>query len=101
MAHYPMLPGQAVTTSPGVAPIHPLTADEIAARISATRLVMRERGLAALCLVSPENIYYLTGLNHQGYFAFTLLVLPLEGEPRLVTRAMERATVAAQVRDSV
>lgn len=88
-----------MTTSPAVAPLPPFTADEIAARISATRSVMRERGLAALCLVSPENIYYLTGLNHQGYFAFTLLVLPLEGEPRLVTRAMERATVAAQVRD--
>jgi Xaa-Pro dipeptidase len=99
MAPCPMLPGQAVTTSPGVAPIDPPSADEIAVRISATRSVMRERGLAALCLVGPENIYYLTGLNHQGYFAFTLLVLPLEGEPRLVTRAMERATVAAQVRD--
>jgi len=57
---------------------------------------MAERGLAALCLVSPENIYYLVGLNHQGYFAFSLLVLPLDGQPLLVTRAMERATIAAQ-----
>jgi Xaa-Pro dipeptidase len=57
---------------------------------------MRERSLTAVCLVSPENIYYLLGLNHQGYFAFTLLVLPLDGPPLLVTRAMERATVAAQ-----
>jgi Xaa-Pro dipeptidase len=91
----------AVTVRPDVASLHPFTDDEIAARISATRLVMRERGLAGLCLVSPENVYYLTGLNHQGYFAFTLLVLPLEGEPRLVTRAMERPTVAAQVRGCV
>ena len=88
-------------TRPGVSPTHALTADEIATRISATRSIMRERGLATLCLVSPENIYYLTGLNHLGYFAFTLLVLPLEGEPRLVTRAMERTTVAAQVPECV
>jgi Xaa-Pro dipeptidase len=57
---------------------------------------MYDRGLSALCLVSPENIYYLVGLNHQGYFAFSLLVLPLQGRPVLVTRAMERPTVAAQ-----
>ncbi len=58
---------------------------------------MRERDLRALCLVGPENIYYLTGLDHQGYFAFTLLVLPLRGEPLLLTRGMERETVRAQV----
>ena len=70
--------------------------EEYAARIGAVRSTMRDRGLAALCLVGPENIYYLLGLNHQGYFAFTLLVLPLDGPPLLVTRAMERATIAAQ-----
>ena len=74
-----------------------LTAEELAAHVSRTRSVMRDHGLTALCVVSPENIYYLLGLNHLGYFAFTLLVLPLEGEPLLVTRAMERPTVTAQV----
>jgi Xaa-Pro dipeptidase len=74
-----------------------LTAEELAAHVSRTRSVMREHGLTALCVVSPENVYYLLGLDHQGYFAFTLLVLPLEGDPLLVTRAMERPTVAAQV----
>jgi Xaa-Pro dipeptidase len=73
------------------------TAKEFAARIRATRAAMRDRGITALCVVSPENIYYLLGLDHQGYFAFTLLVLPLDGQPLLVTRAMERPTVAAQV----
>jgi Xaa-Pro dipeptidase len=73
------------------------TAEEFAARVARTRAAMRERGLAALCVVGPENICYLLGLNHQGYFAFTLLVLPLEGEPLLVTRAMERPTIEAQV----
>jgi Xaa-Pro dipeptidase len=83
----------APTTAQGAA----LTAEELAAHVSRTRSVMREQGLTTLCVVSPENVYYLLGLDHQGYFAFTLLVLPLDGEPLLVTRAMERPTVAAQV----
>jgi Xaa-Pro dipeptidase len=78
------------------APAPAFTDEEFAGRIAATRSVMQDRNLTALCLVSPENIYYLTGLNHQGYFAFTLLVLPRHGQALLVTRAMERPTVASQ-----
>jgi Xaa-Pro dipeptidase len=58
---------------------------------------MRERGLDALLMTSPENIFYLTGLNHQGHFAFTALLLTAEGDCLLVARAMERPTLAAQV----
>jgi Xaa-Pro dipeptidase len=58
---------------------------------------MRERGLDALLVTSPENVFYLTGLNHQGHFAFTALLLKAEGNCLLVTRAMERHTLAAQV----
>ena len=74
----------------------PFPAEEYATRLAATRDLMAQRDLATLCLVGPENIYYLTGLNHQGHFAFTMLVLPLTGRPHLITRAMERPTVAAQ-----
>lgn len=65
------------------------------------RAVMSERGLDACLIASPENIYYLTGLDHMGYFACQLLIFPLKGEPVLVTRAMERATVRDQVPDVV
>lgn len=58
---------------------------------------MTALGLDGLLVSAPENIYYLIGLDHQGYFAFQLLVVPLEGEPVLITRAMERATVRDQV----
>jgi len=71
--------------------------EEYARRISATRALMGLRGLTTLCLVGPENICYLTGLTSQGYFAFTMLVLPLSGQPLLVARAMEAETLAAQV----
>jgi Xaa-Pro dipeptidase len=54
-------------------------------------------GLAGLCVTEPEDIYYLTGLNHQGYFAFTMLVLPLTGVPVVVARQMEATTLSVQV----
>ena len=73
------------------------SASEYASRLARARENMEQDGLSALLLASPENIYYLTGLNHQGYFALTLLVLPLEGPPLLVARAMEAATIAGQV----
>jgi Xaa-Pro dipeptidase len=66
-------------------------------RITALRAAMAARGLAAVALTSPENIYYLIGLDHLGYFAFTMLMLPADGDPVLVTREMERTTVLAQV----
>ena len=49
---------------------------------------MRARGLEGLLISSPENIFYLTGLSYQGYFAYQLLLIPLEAEPALITRAM-------------
>ncbi|MHA6618863.1 M24 family metallopeptidase [Pseudonocardia sp. DLS-67] len=69
------------------------------ARTTSLRAAMAARGLVAVALTSPENVYYLLGLDHLGYFAFTMLVLPAEGDPVLVTREMERATVLAQVPD--
>lgn len=74
-----------------------VTLAEHAERVRATHRAMAERGLDAMLIVSPENIYYLVGLDHQGYFAFTMLILNLEADPVLVSRAMERSTVAAQV----
>ena len=71
---------------------------EYASRWSLTRRAMAERNLDALLITSPENIYYLAGLSHQGYFAFTMLVLPRDGEALIVARAHEEVTIAAQVR---
>lgn len=86
-----------VTATTGTKPVAPFAREEFDARLGAIRAQMTERGLDAMLIVSPENVYYLLGLNYQGYFAFTLLVLPLDGRPRLLTRAVEQPTVAAQV----
>ncbi len=77
------------------------TDEEYERRRSLVRQAMSERGLDACIIASPENIYYLSGLDHMGYFACQLLVFPADGDPILVTRAMERATVQDQVPDLV
>lgn len=63
------------------------------------RKAMQARGLDGVLVSSPENIFYLTGLDYQGYFAYQLLILPLEGAPVLITRAVERALVKDKVPD--
>jgi Xaa-Pro dipeptidase len=74
-----------------------LAATEHEVRLAALRTTMARQGWSAMAVASPENIYYLVGLDHLGYFAFTLLVVPAQGRPVLVTREMERPTVQAQV----
>lgn len=75
-------------------------AAEYAARLAQVRSAMAARDLD-LCLVSsPENIFYLTGLDHWGYFTPHLLIVPAAGELVLITRAMEAVTVANQVRNA-
>jgi Xaa-Pro dipeptidase len=73
--------------------------EEYQGRLDAVRGHMEQRGLDSLLLVSPESIYYFTGLNHQGYFAFTLLLIPRDGDLVFVTRSMEGMTLAAQAPD--
>jgi len=75
----------------------PFPAEELADRLGRVRAGLARAGLDGLVVTVPENIYYLTGLDHWGYFACHLLVVPLEGEMVLVARGMERITVENQV----
>ena len=59
------------------------------------------RKLDAAVFASPENVFYLTGLDHWGYFAPHLLIVPAVGTPVLVTRLMERVSVEKQVRGAL
>jgi Xaa-Pro dipeptidase len=74
-----------------------VTVEEHKARVAAVRADIGATGLAGVCVTGPEDVYYLTGLNHQGYFAFTMLVLPLTGVPVVVARQMEATTLSVQV----
>jgi Xaa-Pro dipeptidase len=70
---------------------------ELKQRLASVRRIMKARGLAALVVSVPENIYYLTGLDHWGFFACHVLIVPAEGRMALACRAMERITVENQV----
>ena len=70
---------------------------ELEQRLAKTRQAMQDCGLDALVVSVPENIYYLTGLDHWGFFACHVLVVPLQGSMALACRAMERITVENQV----
>src|SRR5699024_4118703 len=71
--------------------------EEYAQRLANVRKRMTDCQVDGLLVTKPENICYLTGLDHQGFFAFHLLVVPVDGAPVLVARAMEQATVDAQL----
>lgn len=73
--------------------------EELDMRLAEVRARMAERDLDGLIVSVPENIYYLTALDHWGYFACHILVVPRSGEMVLVCRAMERITVENQVRN--
>ncbi len=62
-------------------------------------MVAKEIDMALLS--TPENIFYLTGLDHLGVFAPHLQIVPADGEMTLVTRVMERVTIAAQVENAL
>ncbi len=71
--------------------------DEYDERLQAVRNIMINENLDG-CLVSvPENIYYLAGINHWGYFAYHMLIVTLEKEMVLTARAMEQMTMDLQL----
>ncbi len=70
--------------------------DEYESRISALRGRIAERQLDAVVITDPENIMYLTDYQTTGYSFFQCLVVPLEQEPFMITRAMEESNVIAR-----
>ncbi|MCF8061174.1 MAG: Xaa-Pro peptidase family protein [Deltaproteobacteria bacterium] len=70
---------------------------EYDARLRAVRESMLDLDLDA-CLISvPENIYYLAGVNHWGFFAYHMLIVTPRDEMILIARAMERVTMDLQL----
>ena len=57
------------------------------------RRLMVARDIDACLISGPENIYYLSGLSHMGFFAYHLLIVPRGGRMALICREMERVTV--------
>ncbi|WP_119393654.1 ectoine hydrolase [Salinibius halmophilus] len=69
---------------------------EYEARLAALRERMADRLLDAVVITDPENLMYLTDYQTTGYSFFQALVVPLDGEPFMITRAMEESNVHAR-----
>ncbi len=73
---------------------------ELDQRLHNLRAKMVNADLDGLVISVPENIYYLTSLDHWGFFACHMLVVPHDGEMILICRAMEGITVENQVKNA-
>jgi Xaa-Pro aminopeptidase len=73
----------------------PFPREEYAARLARVRQGMDAAGTEVMLTTVPENITYLTGYSTLGYFTFQVLILSLEHDPILLTRAInvEKAQV--------
>jgi Xaa-Pro dipeptidase len=67
----------------------PFTTEEFRARVAKVQGGLRTRGLEALLVSTPENIYYLTGYTTTGYYTYQALLVGASGEPTLVIRLLE------------
>ncbi len=67
---------------------------EFQARLARVRDEMQKRRIGVLLVSAPENIYYLTGYQTSGYFAYQALIIGEAGTPLLLIRHLERGNVA-------
>ncbi|MGH8861788.1 MAG: M24 family metallopeptidase [Jatrophihabitantaceae bacterium] len=66
-------------------------AEEYQHRLARVRASMQQRGMAALVVTDPANLYYLTGYNAWSFYTPQCLVIPTAADPVLFTRAMDAA----------
>ena len=73
---------------------------EFGDRLNRIRQQMKNRGLDALILTRGENIYYASGFRASHFSSWLselhAMVIPNEGEPRIMTRALENEVARMQ-----
>ncbi|WP_269618123.1 ectoine hydrolase [Zhongshania sp. BJYM1] len=70
--------------------------EEYQSRLSGLRQRIADRRLDAVVISDPENIMYLTDYQTTGYSFFQALVVPLDDEPFMITRALEESNIIAR-----
>ena len=73
----------------------PFPIEEFQHRLARARQAMAPRGLDALLVHTPENIYYLSGYQTAGYYCYQCLLVPASGEPIHLTRGTEETNAKA------
>jgi Xaa-Pro dipeptidase len=71
--------------------------EEFQSRLERVRHRLRERDVAGMLVHTPENIYYLSGYQTPGYYAYQALLVPEEraGPSMMVLRRLEESNVRA------
>ena len=64
--------------------------EEYETRIQRVRRSMADRSIEILLVFTPENVNYLTGYDTIGYSSYLCLALPVDRDPVMVIREMER-----------
>lgn len=70
--------------------------EEYERRIIELRARIADRHLDAVVVTDPENIMYLTDYQTTGYSFFQALVVPVDDEPFMITRALEESNIFAR-----
>lgn len=71
----------------------PFRTAEFKERVERVQSTIRDRDLDVLLVTTPENIYYLSGLDTTGFYSYQCLILPRTGEPAFVVRQLETPNV--------
>ncbi|MEE9247551.1 MAG: Xaa-Pro peptidase family protein [Dehalococcoidia bacterium] len=67
--------------------------EEYQQRLDALRSRMEEKGVDAMLLTTPENLYYLSGYQTPGYYWWQTIIVLLDREPVSITRRIEDANM--------
>ncbi|PHZ85212.1 ectoine hydrolase [Paremcibacter congregatus] len=70
--------------------------EEYERRLGDLRHRMQERHLDAVIITDPGNLMYMTDYQTTGYSYFQCLVVPLDGDCFMITRAMEESNIHAR-----
>lgn len=71
----------------------PFSTQEFKGRVESVQSTIRDRDLDALLVTTPENIYYLSGLDTTGFYSYQCLIVPKTGEPAFVVRQLETPNI--------
>jgi len=74
----------------------PFPTREYESRLDSVQSTIRERGLDAFMMTTPENIVYLTGYDTTGYYSYQALIIPDSSQPQFVIREFEGPNVEAR-----
>ena len=69
------------------------TLEEYQQRLDSLRTRMQEKGVDAMMVTTPENLYYLSGYQTPGYYWFQTLIVLLDREPVFIARLVESTNV--------